>query len=52
MSENLLITLGIQDKGTKAQITALNKELRTLDKELKLADKTSCLLYTSPSPRD
>lgn len=41
MSENLLITLGIQDKGTKTQITALNKELRTLDKELKLADKTS-----------
>lgn len=41
MSENLLITLGVQDKGASKQITALNKELRYLDKEFKTTNKTS-----------
>ena len=40
-TEQLLVTLGVQDKGSKTQINALNKELRTLDKEIKTVDKTS-----------
>lgn len=40
-TEQLLVTLGVQDKGAKTQLTALNKELRTLDKEFKTVDKTS-----------
>lgn len=41
MSEQLLVTLGVQDKGAKTQINALNKELRLLDKEFKITDKAS-----------
>lgn len=40
-TEQLLVTLGVQDKGAKTQLSALNKELRTLDKEFKTVDKTS-----------
>lgn len=42
-TEQLLVTLGVQDKGAKTQLTALNKELRTLDKEFKTVDKTSSI---------
>ncbi|MGL4742272.1 MAG: phage tail tape measure protein [Sarcina sp.] len=41
MSENLLVTLGVQDKGATKQITALNRELKYLDKEYKLTSKSS-----------
>lgn len=39
--EQLLVTLGVQDKGANKQITALNKELRYLDKEFKTTAKGS-----------
>ena len=39
--EQLLITLGVQDKGASRQINSLNKELRYLDKEYKSASATS-----------
>ncbi|EEP53245.1 phage tail tape measure protein [Clostridium butyricum] len=39
--EQLLVTLGIQDKGANKQITALNKELKALDKEFKSASTTT-----------
>ena len=41
MAEDLLITLGVQDKGVSKQISALNKELKYLDKEFKATGKTS-----------
>ncbi|MBN1043736.1 phage tail tape measure protein [Clostridium botulinum] len=40
-SEQLLITLGVQDKGTTKQISALNKEIKALDKEFKSAKSVS-----------
>lgn len=40
-TEELLVTLGIQDKGASKQINALNRELKYLDKEYKSASKTS-----------
>lgn len=40
-SEELLITLGVQDKGANKQIVALNKELKNLDKEYNSVSKTS-----------
>lgn len=40
-SEDLIVTLGLQDKGVSKQITAINKELRFLDREFKNANKTS-----------
>lgn len=39
--EQLLVTLGVQDKGANKQISALNKELRYLDKEFKTTAKGS-----------
>lgn len=39
--EQLLVTLGVQDKGASKQIQALNKELRYLDKEYKATAKGS-----------
>lgn len=39
--EQLLVTLGIQDKGTSKQIQVLEKELRYLDKEFKATAKGS-----------
>ncbi len=39
--EELLVTLGVQDKGANKQIGALNRELKGLDKEFKSANKTS-----------
>ena len=41
MSEDLLVTLGVKDKGAKAQITALNKEIKYLDKEFKTVTNSS-----------
>lgn len=41
MAEDLVVTLGLQDKGASKQVTALNKELRYLDKEFKSTTKTS-----------
>lgn len=40
-SEQLLVTLGVQDKGTNKQINALTKELKSLDKEFKSANTVS-----------
>ncbi|MGL5152983.1 MAG: hypothetical protein ACRC7N_20690, partial [Clostridium sp.] len=40
-SEQLLVTLGVQDKGATKQINALNKELKYLDKEYKNTSKSS-----------
>lgn len=40
-SEQLLITLGIQDKNASQQINAINKEIKALDKEFKAANSTS-----------
>lgn len=39
--EQLLVTLGVQDKGLNKQVTELNKELRYLDKEFKTTSKGS-----------
>ncbi|MGG5460838.1 phage tail tape measure protein [Clostridium sp. B9] len=39
--EQLLVTLGVQDKGASKQIQALNRELRFLDKEYKATAKGS-----------
>ncbi|MDU5659606.1 MAG: phage tail tape measure protein [Clostridium perfringens] len=39
--EELLVTLGVQDKGASKQIQALNKELRFMDKEYKTTAKGS-----------
>lgn len=39
--EQLLVTLGVQDKGANKQIQALSKELRYLDKEYKATAKGS-----------
>lgn len=39
--EQLLVTLGVQDKGAAKQINALNKELQYLDKEFKTTSKGS-----------
>lgn len=39
--EQLLVTLGVKDKGAKGQITALNRELKYLDKEFKITSKSS-----------
>ena len=41
LSEDLLVTLGVKDKGARAQITALNKEIKYLDKEFKTATNSS-----------
>ena len=41
MSEDLLVTLGVKDKGARAQITALNKEIKYLDKEFKTVTNSS-----------
>lgn len=40
-SEDLIVTLGLKDQGTRQQITGLNKELRMLDKEFKATNKAS-----------
>lgn len=40
-NEELLITLGVQDKGTNKQISAITKEIRALDKEFKSANSIS-----------
>lgn len=40
-SEQLLITLGVQDKGTTKQISAITKEIKALDKEFKSANSIS-----------
>ena len=40
-SEELLVTLGVQDKGATTQIKALNKELKALDSQYKAASGTS-----------
>lgn len=40
-NEQLLITLGVQDKGASQQINALNKEIKALDKEFKSASAVS-----------
>lgn len=40
-NEELLVTLGVQDKGTTTKIRALNKELKSLDTQYRLADKSS-----------
>lgn len=39
-NEQLLITLGVQDKGATTQIRALNKELKSLDTQYNLASKS------------
>lgn len=39
--EELLVTLGVKDKGTKSQISAINKELKFLDEEFKKTSKSS-----------
>lgn len=39
-NEQLLVTLGVQDKGATTQIRALNKELKSLDTQYKLASKS------------
>ncbi len=39
--EQLIVTLGVQDKGATKQISALNKELKYLDKEYKVTSKSS-----------
>ncbi|MCF0163186.1 MAG: phage tail tape measure protein [Fusobacterium necrophorum] len=40
-NEELLVTLGVQDKGLSTQIKAINKELKSLDTQYKLAEKGS-----------
>ena len=40
-NEELLVTLGVQDKGATTQIRALNKELKSLDTQYNLASKSS-----------
>lgn len=40
-SEQLLITLGVQDKGSSKQISAITKEIKALDKEFKSASSVS-----------
>ena len=40
-NEELLITLGVQDKGTTKQISAISKEIKALDKEFKSANSVS-----------
>ncbi len=40
-NEELLITLGVQDKGSSKQINAINKEIRDLDKGFKSANSVS-----------
>ncbi|MFT8349466.1 phage tail tape measure protein [Clostridium saccharoperbutylacetonicum] len=40
-SEQLLITLGIKDSGTTKQISAINREIKALDKEFKSASAVS-----------
>lgn len=40
-NEQLLITLGVQDKGSAKQISAINKEIKALDKEFKSANSVS-----------
>ena len=39
MSESLIVTLGLKDAGVNKQITAINKELRFLDKEFKTVNR-------------
>lgn len=39
--EQLIVTLGVQDKGATKQISELNKELKYLDKEYKVTSKSS-----------
>lgn len=39
-NEELLVTLGVQDKGATTQIKALNKELKSLDTQYKLSSKS------------
>lgn len=39
-SEQLLVTLGVQDKGATTQIRALNKELKSLDTQYNLTAKS------------
>lgn len=41
MSEELLVTLGVKDKGVKTQINAINKEIKYLDSYYKTASKSS-----------
>lgn len=40
-NEQLLITLGVQDKGASQQINSINKEIKALDKEFKSANSVS-----------
>lgn len=40
-NEELLVTLGVQDKGATTQIRALNKELKSLDTQYNLTSKSS-----------
>lgn len=40
-NEQLLVTLGVQDKGATTQIRALNKELKSLDTQYNLTAKSS-----------
>lgn len=40
-TEQLLVTLGVQDKGTSKQISAITKEIKALDKEFKSANSIS-----------
>lgn len=40
-NEQLLITLGVQDKGASKQINAINKEIKALEKEFKSANSIS-----------
>ena len=46
-SEELLVTLGVQDKGATTQIKALNKELKALDSQYKAASGTSKNLFVN-----
>ena len=39
-NEQLLVTLGVQDKGATTQIRALNKELKSLDTQYNLTAKS------------
>ena len=39
--EELIVTLGVQDKGASTQIKALNKELKSLDTQQKLTSTSS-----------
>lgn len=44
MSEELLITLGVQDKNASAQIRALENNIKSLDRQIKLASGSGKLM--------